>query len=697
MVSVERFFQFSLLGLVTSGYLAVAGSGYLDAPTIVLTAAGLALRALLIAGVFRFEIPDRVVTWAALAYIVFYALDYFLISRAFLEATVHLVFFLAVIKILTARTNRDYTYIAVIAFLELLAAAILSGHLNFFLFLTLYLLFAMAAFTSSEIRRAIGRPQTVARSGLRRFHPRLAALTFSVTAGILSLTGGLFFMLPRTATAALDRMGVSRILLPGFSNGVTLGQIGEVKNSSQAIMHVQVTHPHMLANAKWRGIALTDFDGSRWSNKHGDGEFVRVENGRLVLANYQQRPGTHISYSVNLNAVDTDALFLAGDPEVLEIRHPAVMRTREDSFRLGHLAPQRLRYQVYALIEDSRAAELRQDAGPALPPGVRHRYVQLPPLDPRIAALARTMAGTGTSDAARARAIEQRLHRDYGYTLELPSAQQGDPLAHFLFERRKGHCEYFASAMAVMLRSIGIPSRMVAGFQSGAWNPYTEMYVIRASDAHSWVEAWLPGRGWTTFDPTPPDHNRAAAGLGAQFALWMDAAETFWQEWVLGYDLGRQAALAANMQESGRDIGGHWFESLRGVPGRWKASGAAALREHGTALGAIAVCLLVGVTLGPRGFRLLRVRRRVALARMGQASTADATLLYLRMLELLHRRGYQKPGWFTPQEFAASLPPELRGLVAQFTEAYNALRFGADPLAAPRLSELLDRIEGKHA
>src|SRR5208283_231934 len=105
--SVERFFQFSLLGLVASGYLAVAGSGYLDIPTIALTAAGLVLRGLLICGLIRWDLSDRTVTLITLGYTGFFALDYFLLSREFLSATVHLVFFLAVMKILTAKTNRD--------------------------------------------------------------------------------------------------------------------------------------------------------------------------------------------------------------------------------------------------------------------------------------------------------------------------------------------------------------------------------------------------------------------------------------------------------------------------------------------------------------------------------------------------------------------------------------------------------------
>jgi hypothetical protein len=155
--SVDRFFQFALLGLVACGYLAVAGSGYLDRPTIIVTAAGLLVRALWIWGALRLDISERATTFATLGYAAFFVLDYYLLSRDFLSATVHLLFFLAVMKILTARTNRDYLYTAVIAFLELLAAAILSVNFNFVLFLALYMMFAIAALTSGEIRRGTRR------------------------------------------------------------------------------------------------------------------------------------------------------------------------------------------------------------------------------------------------------------------------------------------------------------------------------------------------------------------------------------------------------------------------------------------------------------------------------------------------------------------------------------------------------------
>src|SRR5579872_4377909 len=265
-LSVERFFQVSVLSLVTSGYLAVAGSGFLDLPTIVLTGLGLVLRALLVTGVIKLQVPDRLVTLATLVYICFYLLDYFFVSHAFLQATVHLVFFLAVVKILTARTNRDYLYTAAIAFLEILAAAILSASLTFLLFLGLYLLSAVAAFTSAEIRRAMQKPHQIARSGLRRFHPRLAALAVLVTCGILVLTAGLFFLLPRGPNAALNRLVSRRLHVPGFSNEVTLGQIGDMKNDSTPIMHVLPDSRDFPTNLKWRGAALSEFDGKRWSN-----------------------------------------------------------------------------------------------------------------------------------------------------------------------------------------------------------------------------------------------------------------------------------------------------------------------------------------------------------------------------------------------------------------------------------------------
>jgi hypothetical protein len=692
-VSVERFFQFSLLGLVASGYLAVAGSGYLDMPTIVLTAAGLMLRAVIVCGLLQLEIPERASTILTLCYTIFFAIDYMWLSRDFLQSTVHLVFFLAVIKILTARTNRDYLYTAAIAFLELLSAALLSINLNFFIFLATYLVFAMATLMSAEIRRSIHKAQTTARAGVRRFHPRLATLTALATLGILAMTAVLFFLLPRTADAAFSRLISHRIRLPGFSTQVTLGEIGEVQITNRPIMHVRMYTRDVPPALKWRGGALSEFDGRRWSNPPGEDRSIPLENGqvRLIDAPFEQ---IRLNYHVDLNALDTDALFVAGTPTKLEMKARAVHRTVGDSYRLGYIPTQGFGYDVYSVPDDPPERRLPARNGPVLPLAARERFLQLPRLDPRIPALAREYTAGLPDDLARARAIEEKLRKSYGYSLKLLKQEVPDPLAHFLFERRQGHCEYFSSALTVMLRSQGIPARVVNGFQNGTLNPLTDLWIIRASDAHSWVEAWIPGYGWSTFDPTPPDGRSRSVTLLTQLALYADAAETFWQEWVVGYDMGRQGTLADRMEQGARKAGIRWFDGIGRAEVAWKSVSIDALKKYGIrTLLAAALVLLIWFA-GPPLLKLVRMRHRFRKVRLGQASVADATLLYGRMLRLVERRGFHKPAWFTAHEFVNSLPDtEWRPIVTDFTNAYNALRFGGRSDAAVRLSVLLEQLE----
>ncbi|HLK50748.1 MAG TPA: DUF3488 and transglutaminase-like domain-containing protein, partial [Bryobacteraceae bacterium] len=613
-VSVDRFFQFSLLGLVASGYLAVAGSGYLDTPTVVLAAAGLLARALLIAGWIRLQFSERFITAITLSYVGFFALDYFLLSRDFLSATVHLVFFLAVMKILTAETNRDYLYTATIAFLELLSAAILSVNFNFFWFLALFLLCAIATLTSAEIRRSLARTPAPSRTVLKRFHPRLAFLAFSVTGGILVLTAGLFFILPRTADAALSRLAAHPIHLPGFTNEVTLGEIGEIKISSRSIMHVRIFSREIQAGLKWRGAALSEFDGKRWSNPNPAAETIVMEGGHAKLTDSSPTAAArHIGYHVDFDVTDTDALFFAGIPETLDVRQPVVLRTSTGAYRLPQPPPPGFRYDAYSRLPDPPESAPPPNAATVMGLIDRRRYLQLPPLDSRIPELARAFASRASTDLERARALERHLRSDYGYTLELPQQEVRDPLAYFLFTRKKGYCEYFASAMAVMLRSLGIPSRLVTGFQSGIYNPINELWVIRASDAHSWVEAWIPGYGWTTFDPTPPDPT-ATFALFTRFGLYLDAAQTFWRDWVVSYDVNRQGTLTDRMEQGARRTGIRWLDLLSGV-------NTAGWSRRAQRLGpAAALAVVFGAAfwiLGPRLVRLLRFQRRVRRARRG--------------------------------------------------------------------------------
>src|ERR1019366_3648413 len=268
--------------------------------------------------------------------------------------------------------------------------------------------------------------------------------------------------------------------------------------------------------------------------------------------------------------------------------------------------------------------------------------------------------------------MEAHLRQDYGYTLELLSKPVDDPLAYFLFVRKKGHCEYFASSMAVMLRTLGIPSRVVTGFQSGVYNPMTGWQVIRASDAHSWVEAWIEGRGWTTFDPTPFDPSGGGAGLMNRLALLSDAASQVLNDWVMNYDQGHQAALLARAQDARQHFRMPDFDELAAG---FKDACQAGLRYLPVAGGGIAIAVL-WLLFGPAALKWWKQRAHARKVERGTSGPLDATILYQQMLDLLAKRGIQKPPWFTPLEFARVVrAPQMATLVEEATAAYNELRY----------------------
>jgi hypothetical protein len=696
---VERFFEFSLLGMLASGYFAVATSGYLDWPTAVLTLSALCLRTLMAAGILDVRISGRLTDTLALCFVAFYPLDYFYISGTFLPATVHFIFFLLVCKVLTARSTRDFTYLKLLAGLELLAAAILSTSLSFFAFLALFMLFTIASFTSGEVRVSTLRHRSIVRSGLRAFPRRAGVLAIFLFTGILTMTAALFFVLPRTARAALERFVPQRYHLPGFSNEVTLGQIGEIKQSSVPVMHIHNERGEGLLDVRWRGTALTEFDGKRWYNPLTGAEEIRVSSDRHQVTFKSEHPprrGQWIAYQVQLSEMSFDTLFYAGTVQSISINAPSVRYSPGGSLRVS-VPTSGLKYFASSVIEDEWSTPpMPPDP---MPPIRRDELLLLPDkLDVRIFRLAREVVEGATGgvngDDAKARAIVKYLRTNYGYTLHLLPATVQDPLANFLFERRKGHCEYFASAMAVMLRTVGIPSRVVTGFASGVFNPLTGWQVVRASDAHSWVEAWIPGRGWMTYDPTPPDPNAYESALMTRVSLFFDAAEQFWQDWILSYDLNRQIALASRVQQSSRGAKLHWIERTAA----WLADAGRASAQWSAGYApaaALAMFIAIAAVLfGPAALRGWRGAMRVRRLKRGEGEASDATLLYQRMLGLLERRGIQKPPWLTPSEFARVLPPTaVSPLVEDLTSAYVEFRFGGKRDAAPRMVQLLDQLE----
>jgi transglutaminase-like putative cysteine protease len=522
---------------------------------------------------------------------------------------------------------------------------------------------------------------------------RLSGVVLSVSFGILVITAGLFFFLPRTARVAFQHLVSHRYYLAGFSNHVTLGEIGEIKRENTPVMHVKMEQAEDRGlPLKWRGATLSEFDGRTWFNRPSPGERLPSGAGfQMQLDDSRRQPGRdrYISYQVHLNELGSDALFFAGVPQFLRIESP-VMRHPFENYTVSFSEARNIWYYVYSRLEPPYREYDPDELVDPLREKLRETYLQLPRLDARITELARNIVGAERSPGAESRLVEKYLRTHYSYTLELPQSEPADPLAFFLFHRQKGHCEYFASAMAVMLRSLGIPSRMVTGFQSGVYNPISGWQLIRTSDAHSWVEAWLPKRGWTTFDPTPPDPNPERFSWLTRLSFYSDAAEVFWSDWVVNYNLDRQLQLRSRVGETGRNVGLKWFD-FRG----WTAFPYADIgKQIAYLLLGVLVLALAGHVFGRDGWRWWQTRRRVLKVQRGEAQASDATMLYQRMLAVLTRRGIEKPAWLTPFEFAHVLQePQLARVVGDLTEAYNEVRFGGNGDAAGRILLLLEQLE----
>jgi transglutaminase-like putative cysteine protease len=703
---VNRYFEFSLYLLVLMGFGALASTGGLELPTMLLVGAALALRGYLLAERRRFVISERWTTPLTIGYFVFYALDYLLLSRSFLTATVHLVLFAVVVRAFSLRRDRDYTMLAILAFLMVLASAVLTVDSVFLLFFAGFTLTAVATFILMEMRRSGRGARFQARhSGDPEEHRRLAISLVRVTPALVMMilvgAAAVFFLLPRMSAGYLGGYSFGTDFSTGFSDQVQLGRIGQIQQSNEVVMHVQIDgDPHGRYSLHLRGVALANFDGRNWSNPP-EQYVTRQRDGYGGFPVPPQavpgRPNHLIHYRVLMEPIGTNVFFLApwarrvsGIYRAVGIDERGGAVYDRDGARTVSL------YEADSDISTPSPEQLRQ-AGDYLPPYAQP-YLQPPPaLDPRIAQLAAQISGSASTSYDKAAALERYLRTHYGYTLQLPGSPVADPLANFLFERKQGHCEYFASSMAVMLRTLGIPSRVVNGFISDEFNDVTGNYVVRARNAHAWVEAYFPGYGWITFDPTPDSSTGSPEGWG-RVMLYLDAASSFWREWVISYDSSHQSILGQSVlsgTRSSMERARTWARLRYARMLNWaRRSQRDAERAPGRWLGggALVVLLLLGLGNAGRIARMIRMRRLEAHPE--RAPDEAAAMWYERMARYLARRGVRKSTTQTAQEFVRVIADErLRARVGHFTDAYESARFGNSADDALRLPELYEEVE----
>jgi len=725
----DRFYRTALFFLVLTSVVTLVGTGKLDLLTTILAPALVLYKGVRWWSGRPPELTHSTATRLVVAYIFVFPVDLFIVSRgmaadapnpalyAALLAVVHFLLFVTIVRLYSVTTDRDGLFLSMLAFAGVLASAIFTVDTSFLAFFVVFLAFAVAVFVGLEIRRSaagtVFPPLTSDLSRERRFYRALSFAALTVSIGALVLGTILFFVFPRFSAGYFGRTGLQPSLMSGFTDNVELGQIGEIKKSSMVVMRVQTHGPVDYPLLRWRGIALTTFDGRRWYSEAKRDLHPPDPSGWITLAprKLEGRPAVKVEFIASLQPLASDALFAPAQVLALRGNFSGEAGTYYGSVRRSYIeldstnsvynpahnfSP--IRYEGISLLPVARPPEARL-AGVNYPDDIREMYLQLPTnLDPRIPELARKISANAKNPYDQSLAIEQYLRSKFTYTLNITGAEQRDPLAHFLFDTRAGFCEYFATAMAVMLRTLGIPSREVNGFLPGEYNDLGGDYIVRASDAHSWVEAYFPGSGWVTFDPTPPSNDQGT-GLFSRLALYVDWFQLTWNEWVINYDFSHQINLARNVGQVSTDWKKKWRDKFQQLQDRsidrltdWQ-------RSHALLRFVFPIVLVLSLALLRLGWlrSFLRWLSFAWFARMPATERNNpqlASRLYAELLRLLEKRGFARGAAQTPREFAASLSLDggLAMAVQEFTDLYAQSRFGALPCDGFRLRALLEQV-----
>jgi transglutaminase-like putative cysteine protease len=479
----------------------------------------------------------------------------------------------------------------------------------------------------------------------------------------------LFPVLPRIRSGAIfDRSFGGGGASAGFSDRVELGDIGRIRQDESVALRVETIEgdARSAEHRYWRGLAFDAFDGRRWSVTpaapvpvYGDPE-IGVDLGG-------PRRGERLVQRIVREGLDPGVVFAAGYPTLLRGGIGRLARDGNGSLIAYATANKRAIYQV---VTRRAAPDLAADRA-APRDADSERYLQLPALDPAVAALAERITAGAAHDAARVAAIERWLRENGRYT-DAPPAIRADrsPVEQFLLDRSEGHCEYFASAAVVLLRSVGIPARVVNGYAGGHENRVGGFIEVAQSDAHAWVEVLFDRSGWIAVDPTPPDLRLAGSdalrGVGSLSDI-ASALELWWFNNIVDFDRATQARAL-------RDLWMRW--------NRWRAAqraGAApdAAREAPRSGDDGSLDLpwtwLGGAALA--AFVALKLRRRLR-----RRAGADLPRDYARALRLLRRRGLTRAPATSARAFAAEvaarIPPSGARAFSALTESYLAERFG---------------------
>lgn len=638
------------------------------------------------------------------------------LGRSPLDVAIEFAALLQIVRLATRRGAAHDQQIIVLALLHFVAGTVLGGGLTYGLCFLGFLIVAPGALVLSHLRREVEgnyRQGARDRTGLPVDVPRILRSRRVVGRGFLLSTCLLsipIFIFTAVLFIIFPRVGLSLLLLShphagrmvGFSDHVDLGQVGVLRSDPSIALRFDTGQdnvpPPPRLTLRFRGTAFDSYDGKAWDrtikDRSGPAAHADGDNETYPLTRNVDRTRDR-KISIDLEPIDPPVVFLP--PRTVGVRlrpvEPSMLndnlnliRGPEGEFRYSGSEGRGLRYEAFVAPEGEAFGE-------SIRPDDRARYLSLSQTLPaRMASLAHAWADKEVTQLAKARAIEEHLKREYRYDTASPSSGKPHPVDDFLFESKRGHCEFFSTSMALMLRAVGIPSRNVTGFVGGTYNRFGHYYAVREGDAHSWVEGYVtdPGRtGWVTFDPTPPAGAQPLEDTTGVFVYLRDVLEALSQRWntyIVGYDLRTQIRLFDDVHRR--------YEALRSKTGANHGS-----LERWTRPSRILVVLLVLAVTVFYGWRQLRLRKAATRqedeANPQQATAVAATSLYRQLEAVLSLRGIGRPASLPPLRHAMELTLRHHPLapeVLALTNVYLDTRFGHRKLSEADVREYEQRV-----
>lgn len=619
-----------------------------------------------------------------------------------------LILSLTAIKLLQRKSDRDWIFLYVMAFFQVLLAAGMSISALYLASLVAFVFVMLSTIVVFEARKTAASIEAL--ENFRHGFPikggisarRLPVIAATLLAAIIIIAIPTFFFLPRVGGAGIGAGEGGVSTATGFSDTVRLGNFGRITQSDEVVMRVRLdAMPEDISEMKWRGIALDIFDNRSWRRSRPALRNVFERRGADVIQlDSAGNRETLLLQTFYVEPIDATALFNLPRAVAVQAPVPFVHRDVHDSFFFQR-SGERNSYRVLSDISRPDPEVLRRDFA-RYPAGIGN-YFQLPDdIDTRIVELAAEVTEGATNRYDAARMIEGYLQTEFGYTLEMKAGGE-DPLADFLFNVREGHCEYFATAMAVMLRTQGIATRVVNGFQRGEYNETADVFVVRQRDAHSWVEVYFPGEDvWVAFDPTPAagqTGEAAAGGFTESMRKYFEALEMLWIQYFVAFDSQEQRSLFASARKNiseANQAANSWLTSAYSALQEWwrnfrgDAGWAGTLYAVGVGIGLLlAVAVIVYLSI----FLFRRLRRSLfwsrISSRMKRGKQGDIVEFYARMQRILAEKGIVRPQHQTPLEFAFAVGnPDVRTI----TEAYNKARYGSADLSEDETAAIEDAI-----